>query len=383
MELAVVRTLGLPSRLNDAASVEEFEQELVDQYLLAAIGAGSVDSTIVQDRATIFEFSRFLGRPIWTAQPEDADRFLAHQRRVLGRARLTVSHKAGSLGRFYEFLVFRYQGDIHHLVGHVVVQPIDEWNRPSKAGYGVARVPPGETEVDELFNAWRDWLGDARKFLPAARDYLAASLWRRSGLRIQETYMLDIRDWRRDLGDYGKLHVRFGKGSRGRGPKSRLVPAINDVDALLDWWMVDVRHQFGDDYTDPDAPLLPSERRDPHTGWCRRVGDQALRDGLAHAVGQWLPDWSGRLTPHTLRHFCASSMYARGVDLKAIQELLGHEWLSTTTRYIHVHSNHIEQAWGNANTRTAARLAQAPGTNRAETDPAITGSPATRDSEVM
>src|SRR5690606_17763459 len=105
--------------------------------------------------------------------------------------------------------------------------------------------------------------------------------------------MLDIRDWRRDLGEYGKLHVRFGKGSRGRGAKSRLVPAIDATADLLDWWMVEVRHQFGDDYADPDAPLLPSERRDPYTGFCRRVGDQALRDGLEHAVQRALPQWSG------------------------------------------------------------------------------------------
>ena len=197
---------------------------------------------------------------------------------------------------------------------------------------------------------------DARKFLPAARDYLAASLWHRVGLRIQETYMLDIRDWRRDLGEHGKLHVRFGKGSRGRGSKTRLVPAINQVAELLDWWLVDVRHQFGDDWAEPDAPLLPSERSDPHTGCCRRVGDQALRDGLAFAVATWLPAWSGRCTPHTLRHFCASSLYARGMDLKALQELLGHEWLSTTTGYVHVRAEHIERAWAAANRRTAARL---------------------------
>ena len=78
--------------------------------------------------------------------------------------------------------------------------------------------------------------------------------------------MLDLRDWRTDIGDHGALHVRFGKGSRGRGPKTRLVPAINSVDALLTWWLTDVRHQFGDHWDDPDAPLLPSERRDPHTG---------------------------------------------------------------------------------------------------------------------
>ena len=357
MGLAVVRSLDRPRRLVEPGELEDFEQELVDQYLLAAIGAGACDATVIEDRAAIFEFIRFLGRPVWTAQPADADRFLAHQRRELRRARLTVQHKAWSLARFFDFLVARYQGDIQAIVGCVVVQPTDEWNRPAKADYGAGRVPPATEEIEALFGAWRDWLCEARRFLPAARDYLAASLWRRAGLRIQESYMLDIRDWRRDLGEFGKLHVRYGKGSRGRGPKSRLVPAIDDLDALLDWWMVDVRHQFGDDYTDPDAPLLPSERHDPHTGCRRRVSDQTLRDGLAGAVGRWLPTWSGRLTPHTLRHYCASSLYERGMDLKAIQELLGHEWLSTTTRYIHVHANHIEQAWVTANARVAARLA--------------------------
>ncbi|MEU8278381.1 tyrosine-type recombinase/integrase [Microbispora bryophytorum] len=70
-----------------------------------------------------------------------------------------------------------------------------------------------------------------------------------------------------------------------------------------------------------------------------------------------MPAWSGRLTPHGLRHFCASSLYARGMDLKAIQELLGHSWLSTTTRYVHVQDDHIEHAWAQANNRVAARLA--------------------------
>jgi site-specific recombinase XerD len=44
------------------------------------------------------------------------------------------------------------------------------------------------------------------------------------------------------------------------------------------------------------------------------------------------------------------------MDLKAVQELLGHEWLSTTTRYIHVPADHIEHAWASANDRVSARL---------------------------
>lgn len=356
MALAVVRSLDAPRKLSTTQELEDFEQELVDQYLLASVGAGAGDSSVDQDRAVMFEFRRFLGGPVWAARPHDADRFLAYQRRELGRARLTVQHKAWAVGHFYDFLISRYQGDIHALTGCVVEQPIDEHNRPAKADVEVAPVPPSDEEVEALFGAWRGRLVEARKFLPAARDYLAASLWRRAGLRIQETYMLDVRDWRRDLGEYGKLHVRFGKGSRGRGPKPRLVPAINSVAGLLDWWMVDVRHQFGDDWQHPDAPLLPGERRDPHTGFCGRACDQSLRDGLTAATRRWLPAWNGRLRPHVLRHYCASSLYARGMDLKAIQEILGHSWLSTTTRYIHVHDDHVEHAWETASQRVATRL---------------------------
>jgi site-specific recombinase XerD len=46
------------------------------------------------------------------------------------------------------------------------------------------------------------------------------------------------------------------------------------------------------------------------------------------------------------------------MDLKAIQDVLGHVWLSTTTRYIHVHDDHIEHAWAAANDRVAARLGE-------------------------
>lgn len=125
-----------------------------------------------------------------------------------------------TLAQFFDFLIARYQGDIHALTGHVLVQPIDEFNRPAKSEYGTQRIPPSEAEVDQLFIGWRDSLGGARKFLPAARDYMVASLWRRVGTRMTETLKLDIRDWRPDLGDFGKLHVRHGKGSRGPGPRA-------------------------------------------------------------------------------------------------------------------------------------------------------------------
>ena len=358
MALAVVRSLGNARRPRTEQEFDDFEQELVDQYLLAMVGAGVVDSTVAGERSVIFEFLRFLGRHVWTAEAADADRYLAWLRRERQLAAGTIAQKAWALSQFFEFLLVRYEGDIHALTGHVLVQPIDEFNRPAKPDHGIGRVPPSTAEVELLFGGWREALPDTRKYLPAARDYFAASLWRRVGLRISESAALDVRDWRPEMGQHGTLHVRFGKGSRGRGPKTRLVPCIDGAEVLLNWWFTDVRHQFGDDWDDPDAPLLPSERRDPHSGACRRAGADALRSGLGVSVARWLPAWSGRLTPHGLRHYCASSLYERGMDLKAIQELLGHSWLSTTTRYIHVPAEHIERAWATANARVADRLAE-------------------------
>ena len=355
MSLAAVRNISSARALRTAEDIEDFGQEIVDQYALAMAAAGLTDGHVGNARTTIIEFTRSLPGPLWSASCDDADRFLAEQRRA-GRSVSTRAGKAGMLAQFYDFVISRYQGDIHALTDCVVEQPIDEFNRQSGASLGKVRVPPSDAEVDESFGKWRLSVTEARKYLPAARDYFAASLWRRLGLRINETVMLDIRDWRPDLGEFGKLHVRHGKGSRGRGPKPRLVPAINGADRLIDWWLAEVRHQFGHDWSDPDAPMLPSERHDPDLGRCTRVGDDALRQGLAAQTAKWLPAWSGRLTPHVLRHYCASSLYGSGMDLKALQELLGHEWLSTTTRYIHVHDDHIEQAWLHANRRLETRF---------------------------
>jgi site-specific recombinase XerD len=354
--LAVVRNIG-SAGVRTAEDVAAFEQEIVDQYALAMAAAGLTDDYVAGTRRVIFEFAGSLSGPLWTASCDDADRFLAEQRRV-GRAVSTRATKAVMLAQFYAFVIARYQGDINALTGHVVEQPIDEFNKPPDVLPGRVRVPPSDTEVDELFAGWRLELLEVRKYLPVARDYFAASLWRRLGLRISETVMLDIRDWRPDLGGFGKVHVRFGKGARGRGPKARLIPAINGADRLIDWWLAEVRHQFGDDWCDPDAPMLPSERHDPVLPRCRRVGAEALRQGLVRQTARSLPAWSGRLTPHVLRHYCASSLYGSGMDLKALQELLGHEWLSTTTCYIHVRSDYVERAWTDSNQRLAARFGE-------------------------
>lgn len=355
MNLAVVRSIGTARGWSSEEDAADFEQEIIDQYALAMAAAGLSDAYISHSRTAIFELRSHVNIPLWQVKPADADAFLAGLRRA-GLAASTRAGKAGVIAQFFDFAISRYQADINALTGWVIEQPIDEYNRQSGSSLGKVRVPPSDAEVDRLFGGWAASLQDERRFLPAARNYFAASLWRRVGLRITESTKLDLRDWRPDLGTLGKLHVRFGKGSRGRGSKQRLVPAINGADKLMDWWLVDVRHRFGPDWDDPDAPLIPSERFDHELGRASRASDDVLRRGLVRATERFLPAWSGNLTPHVLRHYCASSLYLAGMDLKALQELLGHQWLSTTTQHIHVSSQHVEDAWAHANKSVEERF---------------------------
>src|SRR5437588_569565 len=81
-------------RLPGGAELHDFEQELVDQYALAMVGAGITDGQVASERSTLFSFIGFLARPVWTATPADADRYLSLQRKGRRLAHSTVRSKA-------------------------------------------------------------------------------------------------------------------------------------------------------------------------------------------------------------------------------------------------------------------------------------------------
>jgi len=80
------------------------------------------------------------------------------------------------------------------------------------------RAPPGGAEIERQFAGWREELATRRKFVPAARNYAAARLEADVGLRVNEIRMLDLDDVRWELGWFGRLNVRHGKGARRRVP---------------------------------------------------------------------------------------------------------------------------------------------------------------------
>ncbi|MFJ4633983.1 tyrosine-type recombinase/integrase [Streptomyces sp. NPDC088847] len=328
----------------------------VDEFVLALAARGVTDRWVVQQRVWIEELMVFASCPVWEVEPADVDGWLVAAR-VRGTGPQTRGQMVQAVYRFYAFVETRYGAWVREAAGRPVVCPVDEFNRPRRLARVGVRVPPSLQEVEVLFTAWRFSLPGLRgaAFLSGARDYVAASLWRRLGLRINESVRLCAGDWYPHAGAYGILHVRCGKGARGSGPRERLVPAIDGTDRLLAWWLTQVRHQFGDEPAGGRAVLLPS-RQHALDGRRRPACAQTLRGGLAQAVARWLPTWSGRLTPHALRHFCASHLYACGVGLEAVGALLGHRWLSTTAQYVHVPAERIERCWQQADGRLTGRL---------------------------
>ena len=194
-----------------------------------------------------------------------------------------------------------------------------------------------------MFGGWQRELASTRKYAPSARNYTACRLSSLIGPRVSELCLLRMGDLRWELGTFGKILLR-GKGSHGRGKKERLVPLINGARELLDWWVSGPRWTFDDHANDPLAPVFPSERRNVD-GSSSAVTTDALRDGLAAAVRHAPTAHRGQLSPHLLRHFAASDLYRNGMDIVAIQEVLGHRWFNTTMIYVHVDRTHIEQAW--------------------------------------
>ena len=352
MTLAPVRDMRKLREPSSAEEIEAFETDVLAGFVLARASAGLVDSTIRNDINHLELVRGWFGRPLWEMQPADADAYFG---KVLRDAKpSTRAGRAAAVTVFFQFLELRHKVELHNLTGRVVECPLDEINRPRISVDPQLRIPPTAGEVEQLFAGWREELATCRKFAPAARNYAAARLEADVGLRVNEVRMLDLDDVRWELGRFGKLDVRHGKGSRRKGPKPRLVPLINGADRNLRWFIGDVWGQFGDDHERHGVPLFPSERKN-RDGSCARATDDVFRRSLADAASRHLPAWSGKLTPHVLRHFCASELYLGGMNLFAIQELMGHAWTATTARYIHVHATHVEDAWVTGHRRVADR----------------------------
>ncbi|GHV54949.1 integrase [Synergistales bacterium] len=158
------------------------------------------------------------------------------------------------------------------------------------------------------------------------RDSLILELLYGSGLRVSEAASLKWKDV-----DIPERWLRI----TGKGSKTRLVPFSGTARKLLETWRSALLTKGSG--SDDDSPVFEAEKvnakRLTERTIDRMVTKAARRVGL---VG---------VTPHTLRHSFATHMLENGAPLRVIQELLGHENLVTTQRYLTITIAQIQKSY--------------------------------------
>ncbi len=202
---------------------------------------------------------------------------------------------------------------------------------------GRPRVPAGLPKAlreDEVARLLASVTGDDAV---ARRDRAALEVLYSCGLRVSELVGLSLGDVDLD----GGLVRAFGKGS-----KERIVPLGRLASAAVAAWLAPGGR-------DELVPTRWRRRNDAEAVFLNRRGGRLSRQGAwavvrRHADAVGLAD---RLTPHVLRHSCATHMLDHGADIRVVQELLGHASISTTQIYTRVSTERLQQAYEQAHPR--------------------------------
>ncbi len=161
-----------------------------------------------------------------------------------------------------------------------------------------------------------------------------------SGARVSELVSLDLKDI--DL-DEGIATVM------GKGRKERIVPLGRPAVLALKAYIHSLPARLTRADGSPDATRAPLFRN--------RRGGRLTARSVERLVAKAVRDLVNfpSITPHGLRHSFATHLLDGGVDLRAIQELLGHASLSTTQRYTHVAFDRILETYDKTHPRAHAR----------------------------
>jgi integrase/recombinase XerD len=303
---------------------DELPLEVEEWLSWLATERGRSTATLIAYRRDLWRWWRWLRdqrRDLAEVDEDLIEAYVGHLRGE-GLAPATVARAVVAVRSLYRFLA-------------------EEGRLPADPGADVAapRVPAGlpkalsEPEVTSLLDAV---VGDA----PAQRrDRAILEVLYGTGLRISELVGLSLGD----LDLESALLRAFGKGA-----KERVVPlGRHAVEALAAW-------------------LSPAGRGawEPER-WARRGDAEAVflnrRGGRLTRVGAWLVvkrygeavGIEAKLSPHVLRHSCATHMLDHGADIRSVQELLGHASISTTQVYTKVSTERLFEAYRAAHPRAA------------------------------
>ena len=247
--------------------------------------------------------------------------FLSHLDQF-GYSPATTARKIATLRSFYKWLARK---------GDIETNPMLLIRTPKQ----VKRLPKAISvdQVEKLLSAPdnRDTLG--------ARDRAILETLYSTGVRVSE--LVDLN--RNDMDHASQtLHVR------GKGKKERIVPLGSHA-------MAAIRHYLT--LIEPD-PRFSALREQSMVETCiplfvNKNGGRLSSRSVRRKLDKYLKECGldGTISPHTLRHSFATHLLDNGADLRSVQELLGHQSLSTTQIYTHLTTTRLKEVYDNAHPR--------------------------------
>lgn len=257
-------------------------------------------------RRDLETFAEWLGgRSPASLSVRDLGDYLAHLG-TRGLARASIARQAATLRTFFAFL---------QLEGLVAESPADLL-APGRRDDTIPGVLTPD-QVDRL-------LANPDHATPTGnRDRAVLELLYATGCRASEVSAMKISDVH--------LAEQFCT-CHGKGDKERVVPLGRRAVAALSAWLTDTRPAFAIRAGSPPWAVLSSRgnRLSRMRIW-EIVRTHAMEAGVPPDIG-----------PHTLRHSFATHLVSGGVDLRHVQEMLGHASIATTQRYTHVDASRLK-----------------------------------------
>lgn len=250
----------------------------------------------------------------------DVVSFMAHLSK--SHSKVSQSRKLSALRSFYKYAQLR----------GVLEKDPTQWVLHPKT----TRKLPAFMSVDEVFhllNCQEKKSQGAGLSWRRARNWAMFEVLYSSGLRVGELTRLNRASV---LREEGLLRVQ------GKGKKERMVPIGKKALMALDLYEERLKEQWKGKPLKGDALF-----RNVMGGRLTSRSVHRILVAELGACGLWQ-----HVTPHGLRHTFATHLLGAGADLRSIQDMLGHETLSTTQRYTHVSLDQIMKTYDKAHPRS-------------------------------
>ncbi|MHA1541529.1 MAG: site-specific tyrosine recombinase/integron integrase [Candidatus Hodarchaeales archaeon] len=276
---------------------------LINDFLVfLEVEKGYSEKTIREYSYDLQMFNNFTeAKPLENRTTTDLRRFFLHLKRDKSYAPRSLHRKICSLKSFYKFLKKE---------AFISTNPAENIESPK-----IPKSLPKTISIEEAFT-----LLNAPKNL---RDRTVLYLLYGTGMRVSELSDLNIENL--DLKNR-LIHIIEGKGN-----KDRIIPLPDLIVPIIEEYL-EARRK------DKDASALILNRSG------QRLTSRSIQR-LVKKYREQANFQEKKVTPHTLRHAFATHLLANSVDIRVIQELLGHASLSTTQLYTHVSLEHLRKSY--------------------------------------